>query len=107
MPGQSGLKPRVLAAREKITQARAKLHERHNQGSPGIQICAAMTDLLDSVLLDLYDGALEQLTSNAREREELQSQLALVPHGGYGRRDVAPYSDVDLMLLYDPAAVDH
>ena len=107
MSGQSGLKPRVLAAREKISQARAKLHERHNQGSPGIQICAAMTDLLDSVLLDLYDGALEQLTSNAREREELQSQLALVPHGGYGRRDVAPYSDVDLMLLYDPAAVDH
>lgn len=107
MAGPSGLKPRVLAAREKISQAREKLHERHNQGSPGVQICAAMTDLLDSTLLDLYDGALQQLTENIDEREALQSQLALVPHGGYGRRDMAPYSDVDLMLLYDPQAIDH
>jgi len=107
MAGPSGLKPRVLAAREKINQTREKLHARHNQGSPGLQICAAMTDLLDATLLDLYDGALNQLTENIAEREALQSQLALVPHGGYGRRDMAPYSDVDLMLLYDPQAIDH
>ena len=30
------------------------------------------------------------------------SQIALVAHGGYGRRDVAPYSDVDLMILHEP-----
>jgi [protein-PII] uridylyltransferase len=30
--------------------------------------------------------------------------VAFVAHGGYGRRDVAPYSDVDLMLLYAPKA---
>ena len=34
----------------------------------------------------------------------LLSDIAIVAYGGYGRRDVAPYSDVDLMILHRPAA---
>jgi len=36
----------------------------------------------------------------------LRGRIVLVPHGGYGRRDVAPFSDVDLMVLYERSAED-
>ena len=94
MTAQLNLRPSVLAAREKLAEGREKLKQQHDRGSPGIQVCARLTDLLDTVLLDLYHDALAEIDS------DIESLIALAPYGGYGRRDVAPYSDVDLMLLH-------
>ena len=57
-----------------------------------------MTNLRDAVLLDLVEAALADLGEDGPKG--LLSEIALVAHGGYGRRDVAPYSDVDLMILH-------
>ena len=89
------LNPAVLEAREKLQQGRQRLREQHERGSPGIQVCAGLTELYDEIILDLYHAALAELGADA----PLESSLALVAHSGYGRREVAPYSDVDLMLL--------
>ena len=59
-----------------------------------------MTKLRDEVVLTLAAAALDDL--GELEPESVWSQVALVAHGGYGRRDVAPYTDVDLMLLHAP-----
>ncbi|MFV1965583.1 MAG: [protein-PII] uridylyltransferase [Pirellulaceae bacterium] len=80
--------------RQKLAQGRAQLREQHERGSPGIQVCTHLTDLIDHVLLDLYQDALEATGSG------IESLIALSALGGYGRRDVAPYSDVDLMVLH-------
>ena len=92
------LRPTVIAAREKLKKRREKLKKLHDGGAPGIQVCTYLTDMVDAVVLDLYQAAINEIDP------ELTGQIALAPHGGYGRRDVAPYSDVDLMLLFDPAA---
>ena len=61
-----------------------------------------MTDLFDTIVLELYEAALTDIGEAGPHG--LATQVALVPHGGYGRRDVAPFSDVDLMILHTPAA---
>ncbi|HTQ38757.1 MAG TPA: [protein-PII] uridylyltransferase [Pirellulales bacterium] len=102
MPSVSTLRPCVLAAKDWLAQERAKLKQQHDSGSPGIQVCARLTDMLDHVVLDLHQSALAELAPD--ESSLLHSEVSLVAHGGYGRRDVAPYSDVDLMILCSPKA---
>src|SRR5262245_55657293 len=90
----------LLAAKLRLAEGREKIKQQHAAGSPGIQVCACLTDLLDTIVLDLYEAALADLPG----ADALRTNVTLVPHGGYGRRDVAPYSDVDLMLLYERGA---
>ena len=94
----TGLRPSVVDAKARLTEGRARLRQQHDSGSPGIQVCVGMSDLFDSVLLHLYETALDDL--NERGPDGLEGSCVLVPHGGYGRRDVAPFSDVDLLLLH-------
>ena len=69
-----------------------------------MELCAAMSDLRDDVLVDLAEAALADLNEDGPGA--LWPEMALVAHAGYGRRDVAPYSDVDLMILHSPGVGD-
>src|SRR5947199_3171315 len=92
MPAQPGLSVAVLAAKEKLAQGREKLRQQHESGSPGVQLCTHFTELLEEIVLDLFKAAVTD--------ERLASRVTLVAHSGFGRREMAPYSDVDLMLLH-------
>jgi [protein-PII] uridylyltransferase len=84
----------VLDARQRLREGREKIRKQHDQGAPGPQVCAQITDLFDGIILDIWNAATAELLMPAQ-----RSQLALVAHGGYGRRDLAPFSDVDIMLI--------
>jgi [protein-PII] uridylyltransferase len=93
MPGPN-FRVEVLQARDTLRAGRERLKQLHADGAAGREVCAGLTDLIDAIIADLFARALEQTGSS-----DLADHVALIPHGGCGRRDVAPYSDVDLMML--------
>ena len=95
-----GIRPSVLQARQRWREGRANLRKLHEKGEKGLVVCHALCDLLDSVLLSIYETALAEISI------DLKSRVSLVLLGGSGRRDIAPYSDVDLMLLYQGSMTD-
>lgn len=69
---------------------------KHRSGGGGREICAERAHLVDIVLRHLLDAALEDLP--AVKAKPLR--LSLVAIGGYGRGELNPFSDVDIMFLY-------
>lgn len=94
------LRESVLEAKQKLAAGREKLRRQHEAGVPGVQLCAQNTDCFDGIILDLVNAAADDVPGFTPE--QVLAKLAIVPHGGYGRRDTAPFSDVDLMILHQP-----
>ncbi len=92
------LRSNVLAAKARLAKGNEDFKRRHRAGCSGVEVCALSTNLRDAVLLELMEAALDDLGEAGPKG--LLSEIALVAHGGHGRRDVAPYSDVDLMILH-------
>ena len=95
MSTNNGLRDVVVTARERLAENREKARLQHLDGSPGIQVCSRLTDAIDQAVLAVYEAAVADQDNDPK----FASSFALVPHGGYGRRDLAPFSDIDLMLL--------
>lgn len=69
----------------------------HREGRPAREVAIALTDLCDHTLEHVYRLALEGTPVGGRA--EIVMNLSLVALGGYGRRDLAPHSDIDLLFL--------
>ncbi len=62
-------------------------------GASGIALVTAMSRLVDTVLKELFAHILKGPSGGADDR------MALVAVGGYGRGELAPHSDLDLLFL--------
>jgi [protein-PII] uridylyltransferase len=76
-----------------LRAGREALETLWRQGLSGHALLEKHTSLMDAVLTDYFQRS-------GADREN----MCLVALGGYGRRELFPYSDIDIMLLYHPAA---
>jgi [protein-PII] uridylyltransferase len=80
----------------KIEEHRLRLI--HQSGGGGREICALRVELIDVVLRHIFAAAANyaQQDNNASP-----TPLTVVALGGYGRRELNPHSDVDVMFLHN------
>ena len=74
-----------------------RLRIEHRAGGGGLAITRARARMLDLVVQALYREILHLQPQPENDR----SQLALVAYGGYGRGELNPCSDLDVMVLHN------
>jgi [protein-PII] uridylyltransferase len=92
------------AAGALLADQRRAIHQRLLDGVAGAEIVAAFSELVDGLIIGRYRNAVRQ--GGDKVAVAGAQQCCLVALGGYGRRELAPYSDIDLMFLFDADAGD-
>jgi len=82
----------ALFIKDFIAARTAEIAAGHRAGAGSFATCSSLTAMMDEAILLAY----EQISSE-------QNQIAVLAIGGYGRGELCPKSDVDVMVLADDA----
>ena len=96
--GRDDRKGVLELARGACEDSRRELCRRIEAGASGAEIVAAQTSLIDALLRVLLERAAH--TVYPEPNPTTASRLSLVAVGGYGRGDLAPRSDIDILFLH-------
>lgn len=80
-----------------LARGREEIRRRFEAGGPAARAVAEQSFLIDQLIRVLYDFTVETAYPLANPTEG--EKMAIVAVGGYGRGELAPYSDIDLLFL--------
>lgn len=83
--------------KEYLGRARELLHAQHLAGASGEAIVREWTGVVDHLVRSLFEAA---RAGYAERYTILDQRVAVIAQGGYGRGELNPSSDIDLLFLY-------
>jgi [protein-PII] uridylyltransferase len=88
---------RIASCKVFLKMAMADLRARHDLGASGLEVEHGRAAIIDAMVSRLFDHAVELY---ARTRGRMPAAVSMIALGGYGRSELAPWSDIDFMFLY-------
>jgi [protein-PII] uridylyltransferase len=83
--------------RQKFSDGRSELFRNLSWTSPSRDLLESHTDLIDSLLKEIHEISCRAASNETAPTGH--SGLAIVATGGYGRRELNPYSDIDIAFI--------
>ncbi len=97
--GEVPVAKRLHAAKRFLRLEGEMIRMRHKAGDSGIRVALARATMFDVLLTHLFDYAMEACR---RTLGDAPSSVAIIALGGYGRAELSPRSDIDIMFLFPP-----
>ena len=76
-----------VTIKERYNSETEKIFRMHRAGADGFSVASSLTTLVDTTLADLWSST------------PIRNDFSVVALGGYGRCEICPHSDFDLMIL--------